>query len=79
MVDEKTNIDADKATAYFEPKERTLTEVFCEGNVKITRGKDISYADELTYLAAEGRVILSGRPKIIISETSELLKSKKEE
>jgi len=73
LVDKETTIDTDKATGYFDPKSHTLSKVFCEGNVKIVRGEDITYADQLTYLPDEGRVILTGRPKIIISSGEELI------
>lgn len=78
LVDSETTIDTDKATAYFEPKEKSLEKVVCKGNVKITRGDDVTYADLLTYLPIEGRVILEGRPKIIIRDTEGLLQRSKE-
>ena len=78
LVDKETIIDTDKATAYFEPKEKKLVKVVCDGNVKITRGKDITYADKMTYLPEEGRVILQGRPKIFIESGDELIKEHKE-
>ncbi len=78
LIDSETTIDADKATAYFQPKEKSLKKVVCKGNVKITRGKDLTYADLLTYLPGEGRVILEGRPKIIIRDTEELLQKSNE-
>jgi len=77
LVDKETTIDTDKATGYFDPKSHTLSKVFCEGNVKIVRGEDITYADQLTYLPDEGRVILTGRPKIIISSGEELIEKGK--
>jgi len=78
LVDDKdTTINTDKATGYFDPKSHTLSKVFCQGNVKIVRGKDVTYADELTYLPDEGRVILTGRPKIIISGGKELIEGSK--
>jgi LPS export ABC transporter protein LptC len=78
LDDTKTKIDTDKAIAYFDPKSRSLTKVFCQGNVKIVRGEDITYAQELTYLPQEGRVLLTGKPKIVISSSEDLLKKTKE-
>ena len=78
LTDPETVIDTDKATAYFEPQKKSLTKVVCEGKVKITRGEDVTYAELLTYLPGEGRVILEGRPKIIIRNTEELLQKSKE-
>jgi LPS export ABC transporter protein LptC len=79
LDDGKTKIDTDKATAYFDPKERALTKVFCEGNVKILRGEDSTYADQLTYLPGEGRVVLTGSPKIFIKSDEALDKIKSKE
>ncbi|NQT95469.1 MAG: LPS export ABC transporter periplasmic protein LptC [Candidatus Omnitrophica bacterium] len=78
LVDKETTIDTDKATAYFDPKKRALSKVICQGNVKILRGEDITYAEELTYMPGEGRVLLTGRPKIIIQSAEELIKEHKE-
>lgn len=78
LDDRKVQIYSDKSTAYFDPKRRVVTKVFCEGNVKILRGEDVTYAEELTYLPDESRVILTGRPKIIIHSTDELLQETKE-
>jgi len=79
LIDKETTIDTDKATAYFNPKDRVLDKVLCIGNVKIVRGKDVTYADELTYLPGEGRVILTGRPKIIIQSAEDLIEQQKKE
>ncbi|NQT91039.1 MAG: LPS export ABC transporter periplasmic protein LptC [Candidatus Omnitrophica bacterium] len=72
MDDGKSQIYSDKSTAYFDPKRKKLSKVYFEGNVKIMRGEDVTYAKTLTYLPEEGRAILSGRPKIIVRSTGEL-------
>lgn len=73
LDDAKVQIYSDKSIAYFDPKRRLLTKVFCEGNVRIVRGEDVTYAEEMTYLPDEGKVILTGRPKIVIHSTDELM------
>ncbi len=78
LIDPETTIDTDKATAYFDAKEKSLKKVVCEGNVSITRGKDSTYAELLTYLPGEGRVLLEGRPKIVIRDTKGLMQKSKE-
>lgn len=78
VVDKETTIKTDKATAYFEPKKKALKMVFCQGNVIIERGEDITYAEQLTYLPGEGRLKLEGRPKIVIRETKSLVQKYKE-
>ena len=78
VVDKETSIKTDKAIAYFEPKKKSLKMVFCQGNVIIERGEDITYAKQLTYLPGEGRLMLEGRPKIVIRGTANLLQKYKE-
>jgi len=73
VTDEEASITADKATAYFEPKSRSLKMLYCEGNVSIKKGQDTTSAKQLTYLPAEGRVLLEGRPKIIIRSGGDLI------
>jgi LPS export ABC transporter protein LptC len=66
VIDKEASIKTDKAIAYFEPKKKSLKMVFCQGNVSIKRGEDVTYAQQLTYIPGEGRIVLEGRPKIII-------------
>jgi LPS export ABC transporter protein LptC len=78
MVDGDTTINTDKATAYFDPKQRSLEKIFCQGSVVIKKGEDTTHAEKLTYIPGEGRVILEGRPRIVISNTGALLEKRKE-
>ena len=78
LIDKEASITADTAHAYFNPKQKALEKVFCQGNVVIKKGEDITYSQQLTYIPGEGRVILEGRPRIVISSTEELLKKHKE-
>jgi LPS export ABC transporter protein LptC len=78
LIEKETAIDTDKAQAYFDPKAKSLTKVFCQGNVVIKRGQDITHAQQLTYFPGEGRVMLEGRPRIVISSTADLLQRHKE-
>jgi len=43
-----------------------IDKIVARGNVKITRGENISYSDEATYNALDKKIILSGKPKLII-------------
>ncbi|MFC1807339.1 LPS export ABC transporter periplasmic protein LptC [Candidatus Omnitrophota bacterium] len=74
LDDGQTKIKADKAIAYFDPEKRDISKVICEGNVEITKDGNITNAKVLTYLPNEKRVILSGRPKIVINSADELMK-----
>jgi lipopolysaccharide export system protein LptA len=62
----ESELYADMAYVYFDSKTRALTKVVAEGNVKVVRGKDVSYADKATYFADGKRVILEGRPRLVI-------------
>ncbi|MFH1868161.1 MAG: LPS export ABC transporter periplasmic protein LptC [Candidatus Omnitrophota bacterium] len=77
LDDSKAQIRTDKATAYFDPDKRLLTKVLCEGNVYITRGDDITNSEKLTYFPGEGRVVLDGRPRIIINSADKMIEEVK--
>ncbi len=43
-----------------------IDKIVARGNVKITRGENVSYSDEATYNALDKKIILSGKPRLII-------------
>ena len=43
-----------------------IDKIVARGNVKITRGENVSFSDEATYNALDKKIILSGKPKLII-------------
>ena len=43
-----------------------IEKIVARGNVKVTRGENVSYSDEAIYNAADKKLILSGRPKLIL-------------
>ena len=43
-----------------------IDKIVARGNVKITRGENISYSDEATYSALDKKITLLGKPKLII-------------
>jgi len=43
-----------------------IDKIVARGNVKITRGENVSYSDEATYNAFDKKIVLSGKPKLII-------------
>ena len=49
-----------------------IDKIVARGNVKIVRGEDISYSEEAVYTAADSRVVLSGRPKLVFYSTEGL-------
>lgn len=43
-----------------------IEKIIARGNVKITRGENVSYSQEATYSTADKKIILSGKPKLVI-------------
>ena len=48
-----------------------IDKIVARGNVKIVRGENVSYSDEATYSALDKKMILSGRPKLILYSTED--------
>jgi lipopolysaccharide transport protein LptA len=61
-------IDADKITVNLDTATRKLTDIVAEGNVKITRGDNITYSDRATYVEADKKIVLTGKPRLVISQ-----------
>ncbi len=49
-----------------------IEKIIARGNVKVIRGENISYSEEAIYSARDKKLVLSGRPKLIIYSTEEL-------
>lgn len=49
-----------------------IDRIIARGNVKVIRGDNISYSEEAIYIVSAKKLILTGRPKLIISSTEEL-------
>jgi LPS export ABC transporter protein LptC len=56
---------ADKATVFFDTKNRKIIKIVSEGKVKIIRDDNIIFAQKATYISDEARVILEGNPRVI--------------
>jgi len=67
VVTEDGTIVADKITVNLDPETKKLTTIVATGNVKIFKEGNTIYSDRATYIEAEKRIILSGKPKIVIS------------
>lgn len=48
-----------------------IEKIVARGNVKVIRGENVSYSQEAIYSAKDKKLILSGRPKLIIYSTEE--------
>ncbi len=43
-----------------------IDKIFARGNVRITRGQNVSFSEEAVYSAGDRKIILTGRPKLVI-------------
>ncbi len=66
VVNDEGTIDADKITIHLEPSTKKINTIVAEGSVKIQRSDNTTYSDMATYYEAEKKVVLSGRPKLVI-------------
>ncbi len=60
------NIDADKITINLDPVTRRVKEIIAEGNVKIKQGENITFSDRAVYVESERKILLTGKPKLVI-------------
>ncbi|MDP8266112.1 MAG: LPS export ABC transporter periplasmic protein LptC [Candidatus Aceula meridiana] len=65
-VDEDRKLMADKMLLFFDQKTSKIDQVVCIGNVLIVQGENASYSDKAVYKAQEKKIILSGRPKLLM-------------
>lgn len=66
--DDGNNIDADKITVNMDPATKKVKEIMAEGNVRISNGENITYSDNATYVENDKKVVLSGKPKLVITQ-----------
>jgi len=57
---------ADKMTVLFDSETRQIDRIEAQGNVQIQRDENISYSDGAVFTAAERKVVLTGRPKLVL-------------
>ena len=66
IVDEKGEVTSNRLDAYLNRQTKAIVKAIAKGEVKILRNNNYSYSDEAVYLAREHKVVLTGRPKIVI-------------
>lgn len=59
-------LKADHMVIYFDEEMSGIQKMICTGNVEIEQGGNKSYAEKVVYIAATKKLILSGRPKLIL-------------
>ncbi|MBI4435907.1 MAG: LPS export ABC transporter periplasmic protein LptC [Candidatus Omnitrophica bacterium] len=65
-IDKEGELLADRMDITFEPETNHVKELIATGNVRITRGDNVSYSDKAIYNALLGKVTLVGKPKLLI-------------
>ena len=66
VEDESGQIFSDTMQVFFDLKTKKIEKIISSGNVKIIRGENISYSDTAIYIAKDKRVILTGRPRLVL-------------
>ncbi len=59
-------LKADRMQVVFNEDSKKIKEIICTGNVELHQGMNVTFSDSLTYKADEQRMILTGKPKLII-------------
>ncbi|MCU0666589.1 MAG: LPS export ABC transporter periplasmic protein LptC [Candidatus Omnitrophica bacterium] len=49
-----------------------IDSLICKGNVRIVRGENVSYSDQAVYNARDKKIVLIGRPQLVLSSTDDL-------
>ena len=66
VTDERGTVRGDLMEVFLEPEEKEIERIVCTGNVHIRQGPNQTFSDSAVYLAKEGRVILTGSPKLVL-------------
>jgi hypothetical protein len=65
-TEEQGQIFADMMRVYFDFKSKAVKKIICVGHVKIIRGENTSYSEQAIYTAADKKLLLIGRPKLVL-------------
>ena len=66
VVSKEGRIEADKGIVYFDKDRQTIIKIICEGNVKIEKENNVSFAEKVIYLSKEKKIVLEGNPRLVI-------------
>ena len=72
VVNNEGTIDADTLTVYLDQKTKSVKTIVAEGNVKIQRGENMTYSDKATYIEADKKIVLEGKPKLVIYQEGDV-------
>ncbi|MCX5714340.1 MAG: hypothetical protein NT033_05935, partial [Candidatus Omnitrophica bacterium] len=48
-----------------------IDKILAKGNVKIVKGQNVSFSDEALYTAVDQKIVLKGKPKLVIYSTTD--------
>ena len=57
---------AHKVTVYFSSEDKTIAKVIAEGDVKVVRDDNVTFADRAVYSEKKKKIVLEGRPRLVI-------------
>ncbi|MDP1852858.1 MAG: LPS export ABC transporter periplasmic protein LptC [Candidatus Omnitrophota bacterium] len=66
VVHAQEEMYADKMTVSFDIKGKSIEKVESVGHVKIINGENTTYSEEAVYTAKDKKVVLTGRPRLVI-------------
>lgn len=70
QVKKESNKGNNKDSGGFASMGSKIDKIVATGNVKIIKGQNISYCQEATYTASDRKIVLTGRPQLIIYSNS---------
>ena len=73
-TDERGKLSADSMDVFYDKASRRVYKIIARGNVIIEQEGNVTYSDNVIYLAKEGRIILGGDPEAIYYPESEPFK-----
>jgi LPS export ABC transporter protein LptC len=59
-------VKSDRMEVKFDKESRKIKEIICTGHVEVHQGMNITYSESLVYKADEQRMIMTGKPKLLI-------------
>jgi len=66
ILDEQGSVSADRMDGFFDPEARKIIAIVAKGDVRISRGEDVTYSEVAIYDNRTGSVRLEGSPQIDI-------------
>jgi LPS export ABC transporter protein LptC/lipopolysaccharide transport protein LptA len=65
-IQQGRELKTDRLELYFDPATNQIKEMICIGNVEVTQGDNKSYSDRAIYRESDQKLVLTGRPKLIL-------------